>query len=52
MPTRALLEERRRFDPEPITARLQALLELSDDELEQLHRAGLLDDLDETCHHF
>jgi hypothetical protein len=44
----AILEERRRFDPDPVTARLQSLLDLSDDELEELHRAGLLDDLEAT----
>ena len=30
---------------DPLATRLRSLLELADDELEELHRAGLLDDL-------
>lgn len=33
-------------EPDPVAARLRALLALDDDELADLHRAGLLDNLD------
>lgn len=32
-------------EPDPVDARLRALLDLDDDELAELHRAGLLRDL-------
>lgn len=36
----------REIAADPVAARLSALLELDDAELEQLHHAGLLDDLE------